>query len=154
MVKFDYKKFQIGQGVRVKAVVDSHWETSTKYLERSKKVIERMECSETTIGQITGVRRIVLGSIIEGSSGYMGEDYEPNSFNPEKVIMVWEVRTGLTNKPILAYPEDLERVWLRMDMPVPILRSCAIVYSDVYRKAMSEDSKNWPRDAKGRWKGV
>jgi hypothetical protein len=112
---------------------------------------------------VTGVKVFHEGQYRSGNSSrsysYFGEyDYEPPYVSLDNVVSVWAVRLGYKNKEIYFFEEDLKpygnthkifEQYICFDLDnIPYFYSG---WNDHYRKQMSRESKDWPRDSKGRW---
>lgn len=63
---------------------------------------------EPFMAVIVGQARKQIGRYVPATQSSWDGDYEPPSLKVDKVVTLWEVRTGLRNKPILVRDEDLE----------------------------------------------
>jgi len=146
--KFNYDQYDIGDWVYV---------TKKLYMVTKADKRERIDVPgtcEAILGRITGIKNFRLGKI--------EADFEGSAwFTSEGTITCWEIRTGLTNKPIYALPEyikicPLDEVELGYNT-FPILagdfkNQWEGVGGNVNKKSLSEWSKEFPRDSKGRFK--
>ncbi len=95
-------------------------------------------------GQIVGATHRPAGTYKPWVFG----DPEPACFVPSGPgFFFWLVRLSLLNKPIHVFAEDITRA-SRPEGGLPVMKSGM---SAQCRKFLSEDSKQWPRDKKGRW---
>jgi hypothetical protein len=81
-------------------------------------------------------------------------NYEEGAyFISENTHVFWQVKFGLMNKPIYVRTCDMRLATIDEVEDLP--KMCVHNYwTDAMRRAMSEDSKNWGRDSKGRWTSV
>jgi len=161
----DKRKFRIGQPVRVNLNYRIKVDYDQNYYRRVKRTLEwgiKTETNDLVLAIVTGVKTFQEGQYHKGSSsvfGYGGsyDDYEPAYLVPEKIVDVWAVRTGYKNKEIYFFEEDLVVTeslkmfdqW--MCFPTKDIPYFYSGWNDNYRKQMSRESKDWPRDSKGRW---
>jgi len=85
-----------------------------------------------------------------GGNSFDGEmtEYEDPWFESTKRHFLYKIKEGMMNKEHLALPKDIKLI---EPFKIPILKTHQPEYTEAWRKMMSEDSKNWPRDSKGRW---
>jgi len=100
-------------------------------------------------GQVIGLATRYDGNIKGGYS--YGFEFDPNYFIPTQTHLFWQVKFGLLNKPIYVREEDIRLATIDEVEELPKLYMSRCPYSDKDRKYLSEDSKNWPRDSKGKW---
>ena len=157
----DKRKFEIGQSV----LVNLNNQLKPGYDEKDYRAIRRLkdwhhgrnrETTELQLAKITGVKLFHEGHYNKGSSsvfGYGGhyEDYESPYLTVKGTVHAWAVRLGYKNKELYFLYEDIE-VLVNEGCPddknIPYFY-CA--WNDYYRKKMSEESKDWPRDKQGKW---
>ena len=139
--------FKIGQWVRVTHTISFHYESSGDPKTDERKIVRSNLTSnrDEDIGQIVGAKKRQLGKLIIPTYGYYGDDDRPY-LHTEKTITTWLIKRGYINKPIEALEEDIEVIF--MDKELPWL---FIPWSKQERKHFSEDSKDFPRDSKGRF---
>jgi len=58
--------------------------------------------------KVIGQRRKMLGSCVRGYSGGYFDEPEPSYFQAKGSVLLWEVRHGMMNKPILVDDIDIE----------------------------------------------
>jgi len=133
MTKNDYYKYMIGDYVEVKATV------IPKYIKHGIRILARTEKLQR--GKITGIKKMFTGKV--------NYDFEDRCFEQNECIAVWEIRAGLLNKPIYALDKDV--IKCERHQPFPLLAANSYKWSEQDKRNLSEDSKNWPRDEKGRW---
>ena len=80
---------------------------------------------------------------------YWEENVDPSYLAITDTIVCWAIKTGKFNKPVYALDEDVEDVVGPMHLPVLYSRKCK--WSEKDKLELSKESKNWPRDSKGRW---
>ena len=162
----DKRKFRIGQTVRVnlnhrlKVDYDEH---NYRRIKRSLEWGIVTETNDLVLAVITGVKLFQEGRYYAGSSGGVFEpyDYEPGYLEVKQSIDAWGVRTGYKNKEIYFFEEDItkvddkfttdnfgNKVMLEDRLNIPYLYTG---WTSHARKRLSEDSKTFPRDSKGRW---
>ena len=98
-----------------------------------------------------------LGQIVGLATRYSGDRTislnmgDPSYFTPSESHTFWLVRFGLLNKPVCVREEDmrLARVDEVKELPRLYMRRCRMGSRE--KKLLSEDSKSWPRDSRGRW---
>ena len=101
------------------------------------------------IGQVVGLCTRYDGEIKGGGMNSFG-GYDPPYFVPSKAHHFWLVRFGLTNKPIEVSEGDMRLAGVDEVIDLPYSYPPPSV-SERDKKNLSVDSKNWPRDEKGRW---
>ena len=100
-----------------------------------------------------------LGQVVGLTTKYDGvvkyetdTDFLCHYFAPSKAHRLWLVRFGLTNKPVCVAEEDMRPAVVGGDEIHELPYSFPPqVMSERDKKYLSDDSKHWPRDAKGRW---
>jgi len=154
-------RFEIGDWVIVTAKVSidyidydkdgnqlSNIDLYTK-IKNTRRVIISKEINPI-VGKVVGMAARMKGDYYSGNRqySYNGEyDYEPGYLSNTKVIYVWLVRTGMLNKQIEVLDSDISLHKGKKDFPLKYMPP----WSDDLRKAVSIDSKDYPRDKKGRW---
>lgn len=104
---------------------------------------------KSQLGQIVGLVTRYDGDI---KSGYSCDfEFDPSYFVPTKTHVFWEVKFGFLNKPIYVRDEDIQFASIDEVEELPKLYTRQCSYSEKDKKLLSEDSKDWPRDSKGRW---
>lgn len=120
--------------------------------------------SEFKLGVITGIKILCEGWYYAAERTYnysfMAPDDgpDPGGLEVEKIHYLWCVRFGYANKEHYFFEEDIKRFlnhssdYLKRPMHIPfkdtgwnssLVKKC--------KEGMSRESKNWPRDSKGRW---
>lgn len=162
----DKRKFRIGQPVKVNLNhrVKADYEDGGKY-RRIKRAIDwgiHTETNDLVLAVVIGAKLFKEGNYNAGSEGGYGlidpYDYEPAYLTVKEVVSVWGVRVGYRNKEIYFFEKDLKPYgnthqifdqYICFDMiNIPFFWSGL---TDYYRKRMSVESKDWPRDDKGKW---
>jgi len=164
----DKRKFRIGQPVKVNLNhrVKSDYEDGGRY-KRIKRAIDwgiHTETNDLVLAIVTGAKLFQEGKYNAGSTGPVygyGSDYpeyEPAYLSFDKSVEVWAVRIGYRNKEIYFFAEDLKpygnthkifEQYICFDLDnIPYFWSG---WNERNRKDMSRESKDWPRDSKGRW---
>lgn len=95
------KELYIGDSVMVSAL------TEVDYDENDNRTTMRRTCQPFT-AKVIGKRRKMLGSYFKGSSGSYFSDYDPAFLKIKGSVLLWEVRHGMLNRPILVGDEDIE----------------------------------------------
>jgi hypothetical protein len=100
-------------------------------------------------GQICGVVRKGVGDYFPASRGHEG-DYDPACLVVMEYVLLYEVRQGLVNKPILVNPSDVKRAVGMLDC-IPMFKISKPCPWDERAKGFARNElKSWPRDSKGR----
>ena len=142
-MKADNRRYSIGDYVivsrkmrRYKLGVAVKWEPGFTY--RSPQ-----------LGQVVGLCTRYDGKVMY-SNVNNGWEYDPPYFAPEKAHQFWLVRFGLTNKPVCVRAEDMRLAAVDeiADLPYSYPPSSM---SERDKENLRVDSRNWPRDEKGRW---
>jgi len=145
-------KYNIGDLVKVmgKSYVD--------YDEYGNRDIYTFTLKEPMIGKVCGMRRQFLGNYVEQSSRsysyYHDDTIEQPYLNVEGSALFYEVKQGMLNKPVLALEENIiliERYYFALFSQLPFVHSRAVKLTEKERKELSEYSKCFPRDSKGRF---
>ena len=104
-------KFKIGDWVATKTEVE------VDYNEESQKVVFKNQLNKRIIGQICGAKRKFLGVLKEPSPNSKYSYYEPDSYGDHEPylkvtgsVILWEIRIGFLNIPILTTEEHIEKV--------------------------------------------
>lgn len=129
-------RFKIGDWVVAKAYVEFAIDEGERRQFRFEKEIH---------GQICGAKCRYIGKYVLPSY-----DEEAGYIRNMKGIMVWLVRIGMTNKPIEILDEDIMPAVTELREGVP-WRYTRIAWSSEERKVISEYSKDFPRDERGRF---
>ena len=163
----DKRKFRIGQPV----LVNLNDQVVAKYDRGEYRRVARVKhwhghnlhTNDPVLAIVTGVKEFREGKYHAGSTSGHGflqnyDDYEPAYTTTDNVVFAWAVRLGYKNKEIYFFEEDLKPYgnthkifdqYICFDLDnIPFLYTG---WSDYYRKQMSRESKDWPRDEKGRW---
>jgi hypothetical protein len=99
--------------------------------------------------------KLRLGQVVGLTTKYDGVvEYEPDLpchyFVPSKSHHLWLVRFGLTNKPVYVAEGDMRFAVGDEITELPYSYPSQEM-SERDKQYLREDSKHWPRDAKGRW---
>ncbi|MDY6957871.1 MAG: hypothetical protein SVK08_01805 [Halobacteriota archaeon] len=156
-------KYKIGDYV----TVDLRNEVLVEYTDDLRKLVKSKNAYRPSIsdtkkeeirkGQITGIKTFYEGKIKYGVITYP-DDYSPGYLKVSKTIYLWCVRFGYTNKEHYFFEEDISR--MLMPARVVFTRNIFIPFKDVgwntpegekAKEIMREESKNYPRDKKGRF---
>jgi hypothetical protein len=164
----DKRKFKIGQLVKV----NLNQQAIADYDEGDRKVMRKVdwegykkEQDDLVLAKITGVKTFQTGTYHAGSRGGYEYEAEPAYFTPDKNVNVWAVRLGYRNKELYFFEADItpfdhkgiEIVTFKQikdsasndSLDIPWFWNGG--FPDNYRKQMSRESKDWPRDERGRW---
>jgi hypothetical protein len=120
-----------------------------------------VESNELVLAIITGVKVFREGQYCAGDSNRSiyrpDDDYDPPYLSVKENVTAWAVRLGYKNKEIYFFEEDIKskEVHYFFDQyicfPKEDIPYFYNSWNDRYRQQMSRESKDWPRDAKGRW---
>lgn len=132
--------FDIGTWVETKATVEFGYDGIT--------VKRQMFTSNIGIqGRVVGMTYKAIGTW----TGYSKFDWEAeNYFTEEKRILVYLIKTGMINKPILCLPGDVKRIFVSTKK-FPFVKRYIRKWTEEERQRLREDVKNQTRDSKGRW---
>ena len=148
-------KYNIGDSVRV---------TKKSYMgydkDGNRRVYTFGELKEPLIGKICGMKRKFLGKYKQASHSweyqYSSDVIEQSYLKVEGSVLFYEVKQGMLNKSILVLEENIIKIktWeLALHFRsynFPLLYS-TFKWSEKERKLMSEYSKSFPRDSKGKF---
>ena len=135
-MKMNYKRFTIGNQVRINADMILHEDGRIKRYTRSP-------FRESQIAWIVGAGSLYEGEVII--------DYDNGAyFKQSKSIPVWFVKYGLKNKQVAVLDTDVILDTKPYVHP-PILKVNQCTWPESSRQFMRDESKNWPRDKKGHW---
>lgn len=137
-------KFKIGQ----KVLVNLADKIVPKYVDNYREMVRENIHDREVLGRITGVKIFQEGEVVSGQvfNTYNYESYDPPYLNVKETITTYAVRLGYKNKEIYFLPEDINLT--ETDKDIPYLYSG---WTEEERKWMSDQSKDWPRDSKGRF---
>jgi len=142
-------KYNIGDLVKVikKSYVD--------YDETGEREVYTQELDKPIIGKVSGIKRKFLGKYNPQSSpgqNYFEEtNYGPAYLEVKGSVLFYEVKQGMLNKPILVLEENiilLERWMMSENLP---LFFTPFKLTEQDKKNLSEYSKAFSRDSKGRF---
>ena len=132
--------FDIGDWVTVLAVAKS-FKVDIGQCMIEKKVVT-YKANPSMVGRVVGLKRVFLGTV-------KADIYaECNYLDTIGSVILYQIKQGYLNIPILAFEKDLEPVEPLKKFP---LLATGLLWSDEARKQMSEYSKCFSRDAKGRF---
>lgn len=139
-------KFDIGEWVEAEANVyfNYGYKDEKETGSPNKREMFRQEVSGRRAkkkGRIVGMSYRNIGIV---KRGYYDE---PNTFTTTKRVLVYLIKEGMINKPFNCLPEDLKRIPAE---EFPFCKSHK-AWTKEMRKALSEDSKEFPRDEIGRF---
>jgi hypothetical protein len=105
------------------------------------------------------LKKFQLGQVVGLVTRYNGRIEYPTNywdesgayFVPTDTHVFWQVKFGLMNKPVFVRTNDMRLATIDEVEELPKLYMRQYQWDDRTRKAISEDSKHWPRDTKGRW---
>ena len=141
-MKKEYK-FKIGDFVSFPAI---HVPARRYVGEETERFFQR-KLHKQGQGQITGLSRRYTGYVAIDR----GDDYNYSRLVVKGFALFWCVREGLLNKELLVAEEDLTLLSYFMSHPIPSLKVKQYPWSAAHREQMSEWSKDFPRDSKGRF---
>ena len=130
-------KFEIGDWVQCNSYRVRRRNYANNAIKWEKKVPET-----PFIAQVTGAGYRFNGRVLKGY-----EDEGPY-FDPQECFFVYKIKRGLTNKEIIVKENDIEHAIVSLWTTLPFKY---VNYPEHYRKILSEESKSYPRDAKGRF---
>jgi len=154
-----YLRFEIGDRVLVKAFVGFGAERNKEKV-ITERVMDRVVLDKPREGDITGAGYRHLGVIHTGGSYYSleGTEYESGYLEIKKTVFVWKVRFGFLNKEVDVLEEDIiacsgDKIIVNFKgaKKLPIKFAEQPGFTEEYRKILSEESKLYPRDSKGRF---
>ena len=161
----DKRKFKIGQVVEV----NLNYRVIANYTKGGKRVVMRKtdwegynsETNDLVLAKVTGVKTFQLGQHHAGSSWGYEYEAEPAYLAVSGQVDVWAVRLGYKNKEIYFFEKDIvvtpanelvlfgEMVCVKVNLDIPYFWNGG--WSEELKKRMSRESKDWPRDKRGRW---
>ena len=145
-------KYNIGDLVRV---------TKKSYMgydkDGNRRVYTFGELKESLIGKICGMKRKFLGKYKQQDEVGYNEEFNGSAYlGVTGSVLFYEVKQGMLNKSILVLEENIIKIktWeLALHFRsynFPLLYS-TFKWSEKERKLMSEYSKSFPRDSKGKF---
>ena len=149
-------KYKIGDWVyvREKTEVGYYGSEQPPIFKTAKKIPVNVQ------GQIVGLRRKFTGKVKSPAYSYPNE-YDQNWLDVSEELILWEVKLGYFNKPILVAEEDLERYFPKEKFKVmnigqivetlPLLYTRKVEWTKEARESLRRDMASIPRDEKGRW---
>ncbi len=141
------KEYDIGDYVEIKAIA----ERSKSYQTKESKFVKQT-FGTPKIGRIVGIAKRFEGKINIGSyGGYDGYDDGGNYLMIERSLDFYKVRLGMMNSSLLVFPEDIQLIKPENINSFPLRFTNSLAWNSDDRERLSEDSKDWPRDKKGRW---
>lgn len=134
------KKYSIGDYVMVSCKMVRQEQSGIEWVPRKLKSLQ--------LGQIVG-----LVVRYDGKMKYPINYEEGAYFVSSSTHIFWQVKFGLMNKPICVRADGIRLATIDevKDLPKMHVRN---YWTDKMRQSVSEDSKNWGRDSKGRWSSV
>jgi len=129
-----YKRFEIGSTITASKIVLFLYDK-----ERNRKMI--VKSKTPFLARVTGIKVFKLGKVYLSSCG-------ERSFTPTDTIALLEVRRGVMSKPLYVQGEDAQIA--NEEYVIPLLVNQ--FWSELAKEEMSKMSKEFTRDAKGRWK--
>ena len=154
--------YKIGQLVEVNLnhqVVTYYDENSYRRVVRSIDINGKRHTNELWVARITGAKLFQEGKYYAGYKPESNptfllptdsEDYSDPYLHPITNVEVWGVRLGYRNKEIHFFPADITVLAEHLHRgDIPFFWTG---WNDRARKQMSDESKDWPRDKKGRWR--
>ena len=162
----DKRKFRIGQPVEVNLnhrVIVDYEDGKHRRVRRAIDWGVHTETNDLVLAVVTGSKLFQEGEYHQGSTGpvygYSSDyaEYEPAYLKFTENVEVWGVRIGYRNKEIYFFEEDLKITEsLKMFEQYICFPTSNIPF--LWRRGprldgeqMSRESKDWPRDSKGKW---
>lgn len=149
----DLRRFKVGDVVCVQHIVEPFYDPA------NRRRIMRQLLEEPVFGRVVGLTRIQLGEYKEGGEYAPSivspePDYEPPYLDIKKQETVWLVRFGMLNRPVKVLDEDIQGPLDPMqhrDFVMPLMYQKRHNWPQEFRDDLSRQSKDWPRDERGRW---
>lgn len=144
------KVIPIGTTVIVHTAVDN----PNNYVSMYKPITE-IKFDPPVIGKIVGGTYMATGEYHPASyyqSGW-GDDGDPAYIAVDKMVFVYLVRLGFTNKPIKVLPKDVIDYYPFNSFlfVLPFRKAKNVKWNKKDRTYLREIMKDVPRDSKGRW---
>ena len=139
-IDLNINEYKIGDWVKIKNKVEVGY-----FDDISLREAKIFSLKKSIIGQIVGIKKFLIGK----RKFY---ECEPAYLYDTKNVYLWEIKQGLLNKSIYAYPSDIETTEPLNKLPLFYTR--ARVWTSKDREFLREDMKGVPRDKKGRWKSI
>jgi hypothetical protein len=152
-------KFEIGEVVLAGCRAEMQFtidEIQRSYTDEKELKIIRL--ASPIIGKICGMRRRFYGVVHPESpctpSYYGGgDDYIPAYLEVKGSVLLYEIKEGMLNRPIEVLEKHITKIkdfspGFLLNYQFPLL------YTGITEKVkeyLRNESKNWPRDKKGRW---
>lgn len=159
----DKRVFKIGQFIWTDFLVEMQYEeeeraTRKQRRVKSKRHAVRIKQDECVWGQIVGARLKQEGTYYPAggtTSGGMFDppeyDYDPACLLVDKTIVLWEIRQGYLNKPLLAFASDIHPAIGVLDGSVPWRHSIQTPCDARLPAELSKAAKAQPRDSNGKF---
>ena len=161
----DKRKFRIGQPVQVnlnhRAIADYEDEGKIRRVRRAEDWGIHTETNDLVLAVVTGSKLFQEGEYHAGNNAPTGygssyDDYEPAYLSFTRNVQVWGVRTGYRNKEIYFFEGDLQVTESLKCLFDGIFPTVNIPFfwsgwNSENRKKVSRESKDWPRNSKGKW---
>lgn len=156
------RKFKIGQLVKVNLndrVRSTYDKDNYKRICRQRD-LRKDNQEELVLAKITGVKLYYEGKGSPGSKYNAFQDYNEAHLKVENSVTTWAVRVGYKNKELYFFVEDIQttkdtltttanEVVPTESLDIPYFFTGP--YPKHWREQMSRESKDWPRDKRGRW---
>ena len=137
-------RFRIGDWVTVKATM------TFKYDPSGQRTARRFV--ETFHAQICGATERRTGKYNSGSSdAYWDPEAQSSYLEIDKVVPVWFVRRGMTNKPLMVLNSDIEPWSLDPSLKLPWRWANRPPWSQEDRDFVRQEVQSAPRDKNGRF---
>jgi hypothetical protein len=137
--------FQVGDWVRASyRIYFGYNGPDGKYMPRIERRMFKIK--EDFIGQICGATY----RWEEGKRDGGGWE-EPPSFTGKKQVLVWQIKTSITGKPLEALEEDIRLVNAVEGSSLPFRSDNTCEWAEADKESLRQEMKHWPRDEKGRW---
>lgn len=102
------------------------------------------------LGQVVGKCRRFDG-IIQGGRQVGFSEWEPDYLDVTKENIFYKIIFGWFNKPVLVHAENMRLATVEEVQDLPKLFTNQKPWTDKDREILSDYSKEFPRDKKGRW---
>jgi hypothetical protein len=114
----------------------------------------QVHTNELELAVITGMKQFWEGEYTPGGGSGIWDNFEPSEpyTSQDKQVVVWCVRLGYRNKELYFFEEDIIDATFdpsHAGKDIPYFWSGG--WSKAMREKMSRESKDWPRDKKGRF---
>ena len=146
-------KFKIGDWVwvRHKTVVDYHEPNAVDYSGPGGDPKTAVKVKVDVVGQVAGLKRKFIGKLVSPEYDPRLRDPQNPYLNVTEELILWEVKTGYLNKPILVAEEDMGMALHELGAKLPLLHTKRTPWTESEKHDLRQIMKDEPRDEKGRW---